>query len=41
MVDLGLTRNAAGVEEQIQNATNGYGADVVIIAAATDSLRSY
>ena len=38
MVDLGITRNAAGVEEQIQNATNGYGADVVIIAAATDSL---
>ena len=38
VVDLGLTRNAAGVEEQIQNATNGYGADAVIIAAATDSL---
>ena len=38
VVDLGLTRNAAGVEEQIQNATNGYGADVVIIAAATSSL---
>ena len=38
VVDLGLTRNAAGVEEQIQNATNGYGADTVIIAAATNSL---
>jgi predicted dehydrogenase/threonine dehydrogenase-like Zn-dependent dehydrogenase len=38
VVDLGLTRNAAGVEEQIQNMTNGYGADAVIIAAATDSL---
>jgi len=38
IVDLGLTRNATGVEEQIQNATNGYGADTVIIAAATNSL---
>lgn len=38
VVDLGLTRNAAGVEEQIQNATNCYGADAVIIAAATNSL---
>lgn len=38
VVDLGLTRNAAGVEEQIQAATNGYGADAVIIAAATASL---
>jgi len=38
VVDLGLTRNATGVEEQIQNATNGYGADAVIIAAATNSL---
>ena len=38
VVDLGLTRNAAGLEEQIQNMTNGYGADAVIIAAATDSL---
>jgi predicted dehydrogenase/threonine dehydrogenase-like Zn-dependent dehydrogenase len=37
-VDLGLTRNAAGIEEQIQSATNGYGADAVIIAAATSSL---
>lgn len=38
VVDLGLTRNAAGVEQQIQYATNGYGADAVIIAAAADSL---
>ncbi|MFT5848354.1 bi-domain-containing oxidoreductase, partial [Psychroserpens sp.] len=38
VVDLGMTRNAAGVEEQIQTATNGYGADAVIIAAATSSL---
>ena len=38
VVDLGLTRNAAGIEEQIQGATNGYGADIVIIAAATNSL---
>ncbi|MCD2257640.1 bi-domain-containing oxidoreductase [Psychroserpens luteolus] len=38
VVDLGLTRNAAGIEEQIQSATNGYGADAVIIAAATSSL---
>ena len=38
VVDLGLTRNAAGIEEQIQNMTNGIGADAVIIAAATSSL---
>ncbi|WP_298892542.1 bi-domain-containing oxidoreductase [uncultured Psychroserpens sp.] len=38
VVDLGLTRNAEGIEEQIQSATNGYGADAVIIAAATSSL---
>lgn len=38
VVDIGLTRNVTGVEEQIQNATNGYGADAVIIAAATNSL---
>ncbi|WP_299111139.1 bi-domain-containing oxidoreductase [uncultured Winogradskyella sp.] len=38
VVDLGLTRNAAGVEEQILNATYGHGADAVIIAAATSSL---
>ena len=38
VVDLGLTRNAVGVEAQIQDATNGYGADAVIIAAATNSL---
>jgi predicted dehydrogenase/threonine dehydrogenase-like Zn-dependent dehydrogenase len=38
VVDLGYTRNAAGVEEQIKNITNGHGADTVIIAAATSSL---
>ena len=38
VVDLGLTRDTPGLEEQIQNATNGYGADAVIIAAATNSL---
>lgn len=38
VVDLGMTRNTAGIEEQIQSATNGYGADTVIIAAATSSL---
>ncbi|TXE18858.1 zinc-binding dehydrogenase [Psychroserpens burtonensis] len=38
VVDLGLTRNAVGIEEQIQSATHGYGADTVIIAAATSSL---
>ena len=37
-VDIGLTRNSAGIEEQILNATNGIGADAVIIAAATTSL---
>jgi len=38
VVDLGLIRSSAGVEEQILNATKGYGADAVIIAAATSSL---
>tara|TARA_B100000787_G_scaffold169868_1_gene162652 strand:+ start:8376 stop:10514 length:2139 start_codon:yes stop_codon:yes gene_type:complete len=38
VVDLGIIRNAVGIEEQVQNATNGYGADAVIIAAATTSL---
>jgi predicted dehydrogenase/threonine dehydrogenase-like Zn-dependent dehydrogenase len=38
VVDLGLVRNTAGVEEQIHAASNGYGADSVIIAAATTSL---
>ena len=38
VVDLALTRNAAGVEAQIQNITNGHGTDAVIIAAATTSL---
>ena len=38
IVDLGLTRDASGIEEQILNVTNGIGADAVIIAAATSSL---
>ncbi|WP_299519960.1 Gfo/Idh/MocA family oxidoreductase [Winogradskyella sp.] len=38
VVDLGLTRNSAGIEEQILNVTKGYGADAVIIAAATSGL---
>ena len=38
VVDLGLIRNAAGIEEQIKNSTNGHGVDTVIIAAATTSL---
>ncbi|WP_191860166.1 bi-domain-containing oxidoreductase [Hanstruepera ponticola] len=37
-VDVGLIRNAHGIEEQILNATNGIGADAVIIAAATSSM---
>jgi predicted dehydrogenase/threonine dehydrogenase-like Zn-dependent dehydrogenase len=36
--DLALTRNANGIEEQINQFTNGIGVDAVIIAAATDSL---
>jgi predicted dehydrogenase/threonine dehydrogenase-like Zn-dependent dehydrogenase len=36
--DLALTRNATGIEEQINQFTNGIGVDAVIIAAATDSL---
>ncbi|WP_179343794.1 bi-domain-containing oxidoreductase [Winogradskyella ursingii] len=38
VVDLGLARSTSGIAEQINNATNGIGADAVIIAAATDSL---
>lgn len=38
IVDLGLTRNIIGIEDQILAATNGIGADAVIIAAATSSL---
>ena len=38
VVDIGLLKSAAGIEEQILNATQGYGADAVIIAAATNSL---
>ena len=37
-VDMGLTRDASEVEAQIMNATQGFGADAVIIAAATSSL---
>lgn len=36
--DLALPRNANGIEEQINQFTNGVGVDAVIIAAATDSL---
>jgi predicted dehydrogenase/threonine dehydrogenase-like Zn-dependent dehydrogenase len=38
VVDIGMTRDASGIEQQIKGATNGYGSDAVIIAAATDSL---
>ena len=38
VVDLGFTRNTPGLEEKILNATNGHGADAIIIAAATSSL---
>ena len=38
VVDFGFSRDAIGLEEQIQNVTNGYGADAIIIAAATSSL---
>ena len=37
-IDLGLTRNSAGIEDKINNFTNGLGVDAVIIAAATSSL---
>jgi polar amino acid transport system substrate-binding protein len=37
-VDIGLTRTTPGIEEQILEATQGHGADAVIIAAATSSL---
>lgn len=36
--DLALTRNASGIEDQINQFTNGVGVDAVIISAATDSL---
>lgn len=36
--NLALTRNTPGIEEKINQFTNGIGADAVIIAAATDSL---
>ncbi len=37
-VDLAMQRNTSGIEKQIVEYTNGLGVDVVIIAAATDSL---
>lgn len=37
VVDLGMVRGTAGIEEQISDHTNGAGADAVIIAAATSS----
>lgn len=37
-VDHGFSRNTAGIEDKISNATGGIGADAVIIAAATSSL---
>lgn len=37
-IDCGFTRNTGGIEDKILNATNGIGADAVIIAAATSSL---
>lgn len=36
--ELALTRNTNGIEEQINQFTNGIGVDSVIIAAATESL---
>ncbi len=38
VVDEAWTRDASGIEEKINAATNGVGADTVIIAAATNSL---
>jgi predicted dehydrogenase/threonine dehydrogenase-like Zn-dependent dehydrogenase len=38
VVDYGWARNTAGIEDKILHATNGHGADAVIIAAATSSL---
>lgn len=37
VVDFGWSRNSIGIEEKILHATNGHGADAVIIAAATSS----
>ena len=37
-VDYGWSRNTAGIEDKIISITKGYGADSVIIAAATSSL---
>lgn len=36
--DIALTRNTSGIEDQINQFTNGLGVDTVIIAAATESL---
>jgi predicted dehydrogenase/threonine dehydrogenase-like Zn-dependent dehydrogenase len=36
--DLGLVRNAPGIDDKIHDFTGGLGVDAVIIAAATDSL---
>lgn len=36
--DLALSRNTNGIEEQINQFTNGIGVDAIIIAAATDSM---
>lgn len=38
VIDYGWARNTAGIENKIANATQGHGADVVLIAAATTSL---
>ncbi len=37
-VDLGIVRDSSGIENRIMAATNGVGADAVIIAAATSSI---
>ncbi|WP_353779878.1 Gfo/Idh/MocA family oxidoreductase [Winogradskyella sp. 3972H.M.0a.05] len=37
VVDFGWTRNTPGIEEKINTATKGVGADAIIIAAATSS----
>ena len=37
-VDLAVNRNDSGIEEKINDFTNGIGTDAVIVAAATDSL---
>jgi len=37
-LDLGLTRDSAGIEERVFELTDGLGCDAVIITAASDSL---